>query len=321
MNKLLVILGPTATGKTDLAIKLVKKLNGEIVSCDSRQVYANLDIGTGKLPGREKWKVVRSTGFWEIDNIKIWMYDVVNPKDQYNVARFVSQANKVIKNINEKGKLPILVGGTGLYIKALVEGLSNLSLPIDLALRKKLNEFSKEDLQVTLKKISPERWKKMNYSDRQNPRRLIRAIELSGVQKTKLTRPNYEVLKIGLTVPREVLYRRVDERVVKRIKQGMVGEAKKLHQDGLTLKRMRQLGLEYGVLADYLEGHIKDKQQLIKVMQGKIHSFVRRQLTWFKKEESVNWFDISQKDFPKNVEKVATRWYHLSDETQNRYLP
>ncbi|TSC86329.1 MAG: tRNA dimethylallyltransferase [Microgenomates group bacterium Gr01-1014_7] len=325
MKKILVILGPTGTGKTDLALRLALLAQGELVSADSRQVYKGLDIGTGKMPNKLKienlkLKIKRGNGYWEIDGINIWMYDVADPKDQYNVARFVSQANKVIKNINIRGKLPILVGGTGLYIKALTEGLSNLSLPVNLSLRKKLNEFSKEDMQISLKKISPERWKKMNYSDRQNPRRLIRAIELSSVQKIKLTWPNYETLKIGLTAPREVLYKRVDERVVERINQGMIEEAKRLHKKGLSLKRMKQLGLEYGVLAKFLSGEIREikgDKGLIKIMQGEIHGFVRRQLTWFKREKDINWFDITQGNFATKVEKLVNGWYHQAHATEN----
>ena len=152
MNKLLVILGPTATGKTDLALQLAGKFQGELVACDSRQVYKGLDIGTGKEP-REKGKVVKGKGFWEIDRAKIRMYDVADPKVQYTVADYVKEAAKAVEDISSRAKLPIIVGGTGFYLKALLLGLSNLSVPVDLKLRKQLEKLSVGELQE--KGISP----------------------------------------------------------------------------------------------------------------------------------------------------------------------
>lgn len=339
-KKVLVILGPTATGKTDLALYLATKFNGELVSCDSRQVYQSLDIGTGKLSGSGKWEVGRGIKKWEVGGVKIWMYDVVSPKKQYTVADYVKDASKVIGEIRQRGELPIVVGGTGLYLKALLSGLSNLAIPVDKKLRRELNKLSVSKLQKKLQEVSCAKWNSMNYSDRQNPRRLVRAIELamsnhggdpsspSGAlslpQDDKLRlgiiRSLSNVLKIGLTAKRDVLYKRTDLQVVKRISQGMVEEGKKLHKNALTFKRMKQLGLEYGVLADYLSGkirEIKGDQGLIKTMQNKIHGYVRRQLTWFKKEKGVVWFDITDKDYPVNVEKMVDRWYHHPDDTKN----
>lgn len=324
MGKLLIILGPTSTGKTDLAINLAKKFNGELVSCDSRQVYKGVDIGTGKMPSAGRWKVEDRR--WIVNGIPIHMYDVADPKDQYNVARFHKDANKIIKEILKRGKLPIIVGGTGLYLKALLEGLPNLAIPMDIKLRKNLSKLTKEQLQKKLKKISTEKWESLNYSDRQNPRRLIRAIELEISPRRSsfdfaqdhlrggLT--SYDILKIGLTAPRELLYQRIDERVLSRIHQGMLEETKKLQSNGLDVRRMKQLGLEYGVMAGYLSGKI-NRIELIKIMQGKIHGYVRRQLTWFKKEKAVIWFDITAKDFPVNVEKQVTKWYYQADESQD----
>lgn len=306
MRKLLVILGPTATGKTDLALQLAKKFNGELVSCDSRQVYKGLDIGTGKYPSK-KSKIKRQKNCWEINGIKIWMYDVEAPKKQYTVFNYVKDANKVIEEILKRKKLPIVVGGTGLYLKALLYGLQNLAIPIDIKLRKVLEKLSLQKLQNKLQILSPKKWEKMNNSDRQNRRRLIRQIEISFTSEESLPFDfaqgeratirgglsfKYDVLIIGLTASRDVLYKRADERVLARIKQGMIEETIKLHKKGLSFRRMRQLGLEYGVLADYLDGKIKDTNELIKIMQGKIHGYIRRQLTWFAKEKDVHWFNI-----------------------------
>lgn len=327
MRKLLIILGPTATGKTDLALYLAKKFNGEIVSCDSRQVYVGLDVGTGKMPNGQ-WiidngQLKKGQGSWEMNRVKIWMYDVVGFKKQYSVYDYVKGANLVIGEISKRGKLPIIVGGTGLYLKALLEGLPNLAIPVDQRLRRQLLKLSKEELQQKLQKFSFKRWQGMNESDRENPRRLVRAIELAisdhEIDPSLVARDD-NVLKIGLTAKRDVLYKRVDERVVSRINQGMIEEAKALHAESLALKRMRQLGLEYGVLADYLEDKIQSADIFIKTLQQKIHGYLRRQLTWFKKEKEVFWFDITNKKYPGNVEKRVSKWYYQADDTKNRHL-
>lgn len=313
-KKILVILGPTATGKTDLALKLAKKFNGELISCDSRQVYKGLDIGTGKMPSKTI-DLKMDDRRWIVDGVVIHLYDVVSPKIQYTVADYVKDASRVIREIRKKGKLPIVVGGTGLYLKALLYGLSNLAIPIDKKLRGDLEKLNLEQLQQKLKILFPIKWKSLNYSDKQNPRRLIRAIELESGKGSKGDKGSrglikeFDVLKIGLTASREMLYKKVDDRVISRIDQGMIEEAKNLHKNGLSLKRMRQLGLEYGVLADYLEGNI---QGLIKFMQGKIHGYVRRQLTWFKKEKDVTWLNIADKDLLGRLENTVAKWYYSS---------
>lgn len=314
MRRLLVILGFTSTGKTDLALWLAKKFDGELVSCDSRQVYKGLDIGTGKYPS-QKSKIKRQKYCWEIDGVKIWMYDVADPKKQYSVYNYVKDAKKKIDEILKRKKLPIVVGGSGLYLKALLEGLPNLAIPLDLKLRRELEKLSLKQLQKRLQKISFDKWGKMNRSDRQNPRRLIRAIELGGAKLNFRKVQSFDALKIGLTAPRDILYKKADERVLARIKQGMIDEAKNLYKKGLSLERMRSLGLEYRVLADYLEGKIKD--DLVTVLQNKIHGFLRRQLTWFKREKDILWFDITNSKFPANVENLVARWYDRAYVTKN----
>ncbi len=312
INKLLVILGPTSTGKTDLAISLAKKFNGELISCDSRQVYKGLDLGTGKFPGKNV-KVKKGEGYWILDGVRVWMYDVADPKERYDVSKYISKASKILYKIQKQGKLPIIVGGTGLYLKGLLYGFSNLGIPMDKKLRKQLEKLSLQELQNKLQKLALDRWNLMNNSDRQNPRRLVRAIELSmgnGKEiKVKGKIKNFNILKIGLTAPREILYKRIDERVVSRINAGMIEEAENLHKSGLSFKRTRQLGLEYGVLADYLEKKIT-KEEMIKILQGKIHAYARRQETWFKKETNINWFDITKEDFEEKMEKLIFKWYH-----------
>lgn len=315
MKKLLVILGPTATSKTDLGLYLAKKFNGELVACDSRQVYKGLDIGTGKLP-KGNVRVVKGERYWEMDGIKVWMYDVADPQIRYTVADYVKEATRLMSDVTRRSKLPIIVGGTGLYLKALLESLLNLTIPVDSRLRERLENLSKQALQQKLKELSLNRWEELNHSDRENPRRLLRAIELiimypyrKTSQISDLKAQNYDILKIGLTAPRPVIYKKVDSRVLTRAKLGMVEEAK-VCQEGLGLQRMRELGLEYGVLADYFEGKITTKEKLWKVMKNKIHAYVRRQETWFKKESNVYWFDVTEKEYLEKVEKRVFLWYY-----------
>ncbi len=320
MKKILVVLGATSTGKTEVALQLARKFDGELVSCDSRQVYRGLDIGTGK------------------DGANAWMYDVADPKKQYSVFDYVKDANNIIEDILNRGKLPIIVGGTGLYLKALLEGMPNLGIPVDEKLRKQLSNLTLKQLQLRLQKSDPVRWSGMNSSDSQNPRRLIRVIEIAtlslrGVKRrgnlkrigkiaTLITprvlptlwwRARNDILKIGLTAPRQILYQRIDGRVISRINQGMIDEARRLHEKGLSFERMRRLGLEYGVLADYLDNKIKSEEELIKILQGKINGYARRQIAWFKKENNVIWFDITDPNFPEKLEKEAAKWYYHAD--------
>ncbi len=329
MKKLLVILGPTATGKTDLGLDLAKKFNGELVACDSRQVYQGLDIGTGKRPSENSKFEFRNSrlkkldGRWVVYGVNIWMYDVIDPKKQYNVSDYVKDTNNVIKNITIRGKLPIIVGGTGLYLKALLGDLPDINIPVDKSLRQKLENLPKDKLQKKLRQIDINKWESMNESDRQNPRRLIRAIEISisslrapkgrGNLKTRLLRrfaPRNDVLKIGLTAPREVLYKSVDARVISRM-PGMIAEAESLYEKGLTIKRMTELGLEYSVLADYLAGKITTKENFVKILQYQIHGYVRRQQTWFKKEKDINWFNITDNNLYSRIENLVREWYDI----------
>lgn len=316
MKKILVILGPTATGKTDLALNLAKKFDGELVSCDSRQVYKGLDVGTGKLPSKEV-KYSKGEKFWIMDKIKVWMYDVVYPDKQYTVADYVKDARVIIDDISNRGKLPIVVGGTGLYLRGLINGFSNLTIPVNKKLRGELNKLALNELQEKLQKLDYKKWQLLNESDRKNKRRLIRSIEMilmyphkMETQSANLKTQNFDILKIGLTVSREILYKKIDSRLDSRFSQGLIEEAENLYRHGLSFKRMRQLGLEYGILANYLDGKIT-KDGMVNILKIKIHQFAKRQLTWFKKEEGVNWFDITSKDYLYQVEKLALKWYHL----------
>ena len=297
MNKLLVICGPTATGKTQFAIKLAKKFNGEIISADSRQVYIGMDIATGK--DRRMY-----------GDVPVHMIDVVDPRENFSVAQYSVLANKAIEDIWNSGKLPILVGGTGLYIKAIVDGIETSIVPPDEKLRKDYANKGASELFHILNKINPQKANSMNESDRKNPRRLIRAIEISNwKEEGKDENRKIDVIMIGLTAPREILYQLIDARVDKRMSEGMVGEVDQLLGNGVSHKRMQSFGLEYRLIDNYLTGKITE-DILVETLKYKIHDFARRQLTWFKKDKRINWSNIESSDWAENVEKKVRAWYN-----------
>lgn len=315
MNKLLIILGPTATGKTDLGLEIARKINGELVACDSRQVYIGLDIGTGKMPGK-KVEFSKHKGFWMIGGIRVWMYDLVDPNSIYDVKEYIEDASSVIEKIQERGRVPIIVGGTGFYLQGLLEGIDNLQIPADPELRELLSGLSLEQLQEKLKESSTLKWESLNESDRKNKVRLVRAIELVLMSPYKDTKKKpsplskkYKLLNVGLMCPKDMLNNRIDKRVISRINLGMIEEARDLNSKGLSLKRMRQLGLEYGVLADLIEGLVSEGEFIVK-LQNKIHQYAKRQMTWFKRDKNINWFDISESGWQLKMERRVLDWYN-----------
>ncbi len=313
MQKLLIITGPTATGKTDLALMLAKKLNGEIVSCDSRQLYKGLDVGTGKMPSDEV-SIEKKKDHWIVDGINVWMYDVINPKNRYTAADYLKKTKIIIKSICSKGKLPIICGGTGLYLKVLLEGLSFSGTSNK---RHDLEKLSLDELQLEVQKIVPNKWKDLNNSDRKNPRRLIRVLEIadmlsnSNKKEIKGVAKEYSTLQIGLTAAKETLNHKIISRLEKRLLEGMIEEANQLHQNGLSFQRMTVLGLEYKYLAFFLEGKITTVTELKNILGNKICQYAKRQLTWFKKQSNIIWFTIDKKDFITNVENTVLDWYNI----------
>lgn len=279
LPKILVVLGPTASGKSSLAVKLAKKYNGEVISADSRQVYKGLDIGTGKITKKE------------MENIHHWLLDVVSLKKTFNVSEWKKLADKKIKTILKRHKLPIICGGTGFYIQSIVDGVVLPEVAPNKKLRILLSKKSTDELVKILEKLDPVRLKSV---DQKNPVRLIRAIEiaesLGKVPKFEKIKSPYEVLQIGLKVEDIELREKIHKRLLDRIKKGMFEEAKKLHKKGLTLKRMRELGLEYRYLADYLDKKI-DKKEFTKKLDTEIWHYAKRQMTWFKKDKNIKWFE------------------------------
>jgi len=289
-KKLLGILGPTATGKTKLAVKLAAKFNGEIISADSRQVYKGMDIGTGKDLKDFRFKI----SDFRFKKIPYYCIDIVNPKTEFNLAKYLKYAHKAIKDIQARGKLPILVGGTGLYLQAVIEGYNLSGVKPDRALRASLEKKSINELRKLLQKLDK------NYDGNlDNKRYLIRYIEM--VKQTKLplkklltsSGNKYNCLILGINFSREEINQRIDKRLIERIEnQGLIKEVERLHEEGVSWKRLESFGLEYRFVSQYLQGKLT-KVEMIEKLAIAIHQFAKRQLTWFRRWEkqgrSIKW--------------------------------
>lgn len=323
MNKLLIICGPTATGKTALGIKIAKEFNGEIISADSRQTYKGMDIITGKDIEKSKVKSQKLKVKYEIKGVPIWGLDLVEPDEKFSVAHWVKFAKLVIKDIWRRKKLPIIVGGTGFWIKALTYGIESLGIEPDWELRKKLSKLSIEELQDYLRKTCLERMREMNDSDKNNPRRLIRAIEISiaASNKSQATRKKTCNLKpvtcsfliIGLkTKNYKSLYKRIDQRVEERVKQGAQREIEKLLKKHSWENSALGTTIGYRQWRDFFESK-KNLDEIVKRWKFSEHAYARRQMTWFKKEKKIKWFDIDKKNWQEKVVKEVKEWYSKND--------
>ena len=275
-KKLIVILGPTASGKSALAVKLAKKFNGEIISADSRQVYRNMDIGTGKVTKKE------------MAGIPHYLLDVVSAKRRFSVAQYQKLSFQVISRILKRGKIPILCGGSPFYVYSVVEGWSFPKLKPDWGLRKKLEKESPKELLEILKRLDKKRAKSI---EKKNKRRLIRAIEickkLAKVPKLKKEK-KFNCLLIGIRKSKTELRKLIERRLLKRLKKGMIAEVKKLRKSGVSFKRLEEFGLEYRFVALYLQKKINHKD-MVEKLKKEIEKFSKRQMTWFKKDKRIHW--------------------------------
>ncbi|HOX21611.1 MAG TPA: tRNA (adenosine(37)-N6)-dimethylallyltransferase MiaA [Candidatus Paceibacterota bacterium] len=291
--KIIVILGPTASGKSDLAVKLAKKINGEIISADSRQVYRGMDIGTGKILKKE------------MAGISHHLLSIASPKKQFSVSQYQKLANQAIKRILKKGKTPIICGGTGLYIDAAIDNVIFPDVPPNRQLRKKLEKLTVADLFEKLKKVDPRRARSI---DRNNPRRLIRALEIVLVSKRPVPKikkqRNYDVLKIGVRRQPKKLKELIKKRLLKRIETGMIEEIKKLHEQGVSWKRLFDFGLEYRWVSLYLQKKIP-QAKMIEELTKAINDYAKRQMTWFKRDKEILWVN----DYKQALKITKTRGY------------
>ncbi|MGD8744375.1 MAG: tRNA (adenosine(37)-N6)-dimethylallyltransferase MiaA [Candidatus Woesebacteria bacterium] len=323
MNKLLVICGPTAIGKTSLALSLANKFGAELVSADSRQVYKWMNIGTGKdLPKGAKLVIPDSTlgekgiGYYETDSVKVWGYDLVEPTKNFSVSHYLECARLIIKGIYNKGKLPILVGGTGLYIKAVVDGIETAAIPRNKRLRDSLNSKGADELFEVLAGIDPTKAASMNASDRKNPRRLVRAIEIAEFSlrgkkvDQKPQKAAYDCLMIGLETSRKKLKERIRKRVKERFKKGILDETEMLFAKGVTWQHQAMNTLGYKQWRLYFE-KAEGKESVLDKWVRDEFNYAKRQMVWFKKDDRIEWFPVDADDWKSKVEKRVHKWYTL----------
>jgi len=295
-NRVIIFLGPTCVGKTGVSILLAKALNTEIISADSMQVYRNMDIGTAKPSSNE------------LKEVKHHLINILSPSKSFSAGLFKKMATKIIDDLHRKNKIPIIVGGTGLYIKTLTRGLFE-GPSADWQLREKLLEeeklYGREYLYKKLKKIDPESARKINPGD---VRRIIRALEvsmkaekpISEFQQLKTAPQHYKFIKIGLLRDREELYRLIEQRVDKMMERGLLQETQRLLK--MNPHRIPLQSLGYKEMSLYLDGFIKI-EEVIRLLKKRTKRYAKRQFTWFKKEPGIKWVNITEIIEPQEIFK------------------
>ena len=291
MSKLLTICGPTATGKTKLAVALAERLNGELVSADSQQVYKGLEYLTGK--DRQ-----------DLRETKIWLCDVVDVKEKFSVAQYHELAMRIIADIQRRKKLPIVVGGTGLYIKSITNPLPLIHIPQNLEVRAAYEHQPKEFLQHKLQDIDSQKWERMNNSDRHNPRRLIRAIEIALSDKhVHADWTPEDVLQIGLSIPLDILEKRIRDRVESRWSHALE-EVQAIPPDIRSTRTI--LGMKE--ISEFLSGHTTADEAKRRWALSEFQ-YAKRQLTWFKKQKDIHWLGSASVNLVDDALQIVRSWY------------
>lgn len=281
----IILLGPTCVGKTEVSVLLADRLNTEIISADSMQIYRGMDIGTAKPSLELRQRMTHH------------MIDICEPSEEYSTGRYIDEVKRIIERIHMKGKIPLVVGGTGLYIRAMTRGLFS-GVSADWTLREELNRLEDEQpgyLYEYLKNLDPEAALKINPADR---RRLIRAIEVCVLMKGKiselqkeLTRPlPYKFIKIGLTRQRKELYRLIEERVDRMLQAGLIDEVKWLLKQNPSRTTLQAIG--YKELIGYLKGEVT-LEEAVRLIKKRTKLYAKRQFIWFKKEPDIMWFNLT----------------------------
>jgi tRNA dimethylallyltransferase len=299
--KVLAILGTTSAGKTGVGVKLAAEFGGEIVSADSRQVYKGMDIGTGK--DLAEYKIGRK-------NIPYHLIDVVSPKTQFDLAKFQKLAFKAIDDILRRGKLPLVVGGSGLYLQALVDNYDLSNVRAQSANREKWEKMGAAELFSLVAKKKPEFAARLNNSDKNNPRRLARYLEIieaEGLEKVGKRESRYDFLILGLNWPDNILRDRIVQRLLDRLeKEGLVAEVKRLNDEGVSWERLQSFGLEYKFVSRHLLGELS-YSEMVEKLSIALYRFAKKQKTWFRRWEKqgakIHWVkDIA------GAEKQIKKW-------------
>ncbi len=306
--KIVVILGQTATGKSDFAVEIAKNIKGEVISADSRQVYEGMDLGTGKITKKEMQKVPHH------------LLDVASPSATFSVSKYKKMSDKKITEISKNGNIPIICGGTGFYIDAVIDDVVLPAVKPDKKLRKELEKKSKEELFLILKKLDENRAETI---DRNNPVRLIRAIEIAKALGSvpalkKSDDSKYDVIKIGLALPDDILKERIYKRLHARIKSGMIKEVQDLYNRGISWRKLENFGLEYRYCAQFIQGKFGDtnpttlklrgaREEMIEKLNTEIWHYAKRQKTWFKRDANTLWID------PREIHEKALALKKIKD--------
>ena len=289
LPKLIVIAGTNASGKSGLGVELAARYGGEIVSADSRQVFTGRDLGSGKItPG-------------EMKGVAHHLLDVCAPGDFYSMADFQRQAYAAIDDILARGKLPFLVGGTGLYVSSVADGYELSDIAPDLSYRDYLETFDTPALYEMLRQLDPD-----TQADPKNRNRVMRTLERihDGDIRADKKHPRYETLRLGVTWDRETLKRRIDERMEMRLAQGMIEEVQGLLDAGVSKAFLVRLGLEYRYITQYLTGEIATKEEMVDELLKAIKRFAKRQMTWFRRDQAMQWLDMAADPMAQACEKI-----------------
>lgn len=293
MYNSIVVLGPTACGKTALAVRIAQAIGGEIISADSRQVYKGLDIGSGK--DLNEFDLIMSDG--QSFHVPYHLIDVVSLPKEYSVYDFQQDAYKSFSAIIEKKAIPVIVGGTGMYLDSLIRGYDLVKVPVNHQLRQELSGATMDEL---IQRLTIEKGQLHNSTDLTERHRLIRAIEIAVYSKNQAikesdmpSRPEIKPLILGTTFPRDVLRKNIKLRLRSRLKEGMIEEVKKIHDSGIEWEQLERLGLEYRFVSEFLQGKILTQDELFTRLNIAIGQFAKRQETWFRGMErkgiKINW--------------------------------
>ena len=311
---LIVIAGPTATGKTSLSVSLAKRIGGEIISADSMQVYRHMDIGSAKITEKE------------MQDVPHFLIDILDPTEDFNILLFQKYARQAIREIRGRGHIPILAGGTGFYIQAVTRDIDFTEAEENSAVRSRLEQLAEEKgslcLHEELKKVDPISAEKIHPN---NSKRVIRALEFYELNKYPISAHNahekerttpYDLAYFVLDMPREELYRRIDLRVDQMLERGLVSEVKDLRRIGCTRGMTSMQGLGYKEILDYLDGET-DLDEAIRILKRDTRHFAKRQLTWFRREKDVIW--IEKQDFDYNEEQILA--FMLEELKKRKIIP
>lgn len=287
--KLVVIEGTNASGKSGLGVALAAHYGGEVVSADSRQVFRGLDLGSGKITPEE------------MQGVRHHLIDIAEPNEFFSMHDFQRLAYEAVDDVRARGRTPFLVGGTGLYVASVTDGYVMSDAEPDLEYRAYLETMDTPKLYEMLRELRPEM-----EIDEKNRNRVMRQLEKihDGDDHSAPNAPRYDCLKLGVTWPRPVLRARIDERLDRRLEQGMIEEVQGLLDRGASVEFLKKLGLEYRFITQYLIGEIPDRNEMVELLRTAIKQFAKRQTTWFRRDKDIQWLDMAGDPFAEACEKI-----------------